>query len=124
MTTDNDSPWKELLEQELPLTLAFFFPEIHAEIDWSCNHEILEQELRALYPTGETGKRIADCLVKAVGQGGDERYLHGEVQGGVEAGFPRRMHVYNYRAEDRFGQPVISFAILIAPLAEIEAALA
>ena len=111
--TDNDSPWKELLEQELPLTLAFFFPAIHASLDWVQEHENLEQELRTLYPTGETGKRIADCLVKAVGDGGDARYLHGEVQGGVEEGFPRRMHVYNYRAEDRFGQPVGSFAILI-----------
>ena len=113
MMTDNDSPWKELLEQELPLALAFFFPAIHAGLDWSHDHENLEQELRTLYPTGETGKRIADCLVKAVGTEGDVRYLHGEVQGGVEEGFPRRMHVYNYRAEDRFGQPVGSFAILI-----------
>ncbi len=31
----------------------------------------------------------------------------------MEADFPRRMHVYDYRAEDRFGQPVISFALLI-----------
>jgi hypothetical protein len=111
--TDSDSPWKEMLEQELALALAFFFPAIHAELDWDHDHEILEQELRALYPTGESGKRIADCLAKAVGAAGDARYLHGEVQGGVEPGFPRRMHVYNYRAEDRFGQPVISFAILI-----------
>jgi hypothetical protein len=111
--TDNDSPWKELLEQELPLALAFFFPAIHTGLDWSHDHENLEQELRTLYPTGETGKRIADCLLKTVGTEGDTRYLHGEVQGGVEEGFPRRMHVYNYRAEDRFGQPVGSFAILI-----------
>ena len=106
MMTDNDSPLKELLEQELLLALAFFFPDIHAGLDWGQDHEILEQELWTLYPTGETGKRIADCLVKAVGVGGDARCLHGEVQGGVEEGFPRRMHVYNYRAEDRFGQPV------------------
>ena len=106
---DNDSPWKELLDQELALALAFFFPAGHADIDWSHDHENLEQELRTLYPTGETGKRIADCLVKAVGTEGDARYLHGD----VEEGFPRRMHVYNYRAEDRFGQPVGSFAILI-----------
>ena len=27
--TDNDSPWKEMLEQELPPALAFFFPVVH-----------------------------------------------------------------------------------------------
>ena len=111
--TDNDSPWKEMLEQQLPLALAFFFPLIDADLDWTQEYHILEQELRALYPAGETGKRIADCLAKAVSKEGDSRYMHGEVQGGVEADFPRRMHVYDYRAEDRFGQPVISFALLI-----------
>ena len=110
--TDSDSPWKEMLEQELALALAFFFPDIDAHLDWTQQYEILEQELRAFYPAGETGKRIADCLAKSMSKEGDARYMHGEVQGGVEAEFPRRMHVYDYRAEDRFGQPVISFAIL------------
>ena len=97
--TDSDSPWKEMLEQELPLALAFFFPEIHAHLDWGHDHEILEQELRALYRTGETGERVADCLAKATSVEGDPRYLHGEVQGGAEADFPRRMHVYDYWVE-------------------------
>ena len=111
--TDNDSAWKEMLEKELPFALAFCFPEIHSHLDWTYQYEILEQELRALYPKGEMGKRIADCLIKAMSKEGDDRFMHCEVQGGVEADFPYRMHVYNYRAEDKFSQPVISFAILI-----------
>lgn len=28
-----DGPWKELLEQQLPAVLEFFFPDVFAEID-------------------------------------------------------------------------------------------
>ncbi len=35
MATDYDGSWKELLEQFFDLQLAFFFPKLHAEIDWS-----------------------------------------------------------------------------------------
>ena len=53
--TDNDSPWKEMLEQELPLALAFFFPKVHADLDWTRDHESLDQELRKLDPGGAIG---------------------------------------------------------------------
>ena len=32
---DQDSPWKEILEQFLPEFLAFFFPLVYNQIDWS-----------------------------------------------------------------------------------------
>ena len=35
--TNQDSPWKEMLEENLAEALAFFFPKIHVEIDWSQN---------------------------------------------------------------------------------------
>src|SRR4051794_32692463 len=105
--TDQDSVWKEVLEQELPDVLALLFPEVHADLDWARDTEALEQEMRKLHPQAATGKRIVDRLVKAYQKGtGDERYLHLEVQGQPEDDFPRRLHVYNYKAEDHFGQPV------------------
>jgi hypothetical protein len=39
--------------------------------------------------------------------------LHLEVQAWREAGFERRVYVYNSRAEDRFGQPVVSLVLLL-----------
>lgn len=109
--TDNDSPWKELLEENLRETLGFFFPEIHSEIDWERDYEVLRQELLPVAPSG--AKRIADVVVKAFSGGGDERYLHGEVQGQKEAGFERRIHIYNSPIDDKTGLPVISFVLLI-----------
>ena len=99
------------MEENLRETLAFFFPEIHAEIDWGRDCEALRQELLPAAPAG--AKRIADVVVKAHNGDGDERYLHGEVQGQKEAGFERRIHIYNSRIDDKFGLPVVSFVLLI-----------
>ena len=108
--TDQDSPWKEMLEENLREALDFFFPKIHIEIDWEQNYEILRQELLPIAPLGD--KRIADLVAKAISTSGDERYLHGEVQGDEEKDFEHRINVYNRRAEDKVNQPVGSFVIL------------
>jgi hypothetical protein len=109
---DRDSPWKEVLDDQLRPALEFLFAEVVEDIDWQHDPESLEQELRKLAPEGETGKRIADKLVKFRSLTGDDRYLHVEVQGKPEDDFPRRVYVYSYRAEDRFGVPVESLIIL------------
>jgi hypothetical protein len=108
--TNQDSEWKEMLEENLGEAIAFFFREIHAEIDWSQNYEILRQELSPIAPAGE--KRIADLVVKVIATGGEDRYLHGEVQGEKEADFEHRIQVYNRRAADKVLLPVGSFVLL------------
>jgi hypothetical protein len=108
--TNQDSPWKEMLEQNLGEAVEFFFPAIHAEIDWKSDYEILRQELPALAPPGE--KRIADLVAKATSTHGETRYLHGEVQGDKEDDFAHRVHVYNRRIADKFDLPVGSFVLL------------
>lgn len=45
---DYDNPWKDILESYFPDCLAFFFPGIHAEIDWERGFEFLDTELRQL----------------------------------------------------------------------------
>ena len=45
MTDDYDSPWKDILERYFPPFMAFFFPEAHADIDWSKGYESLDTEL-------------------------------------------------------------------------------
>ena len=110
---DTDSPWKEMLEQELPLALAFFLSKVHADLDWSRDHESLDQELRKLDPGGVVGKRIVDRLVKAWSKSGDSRYLHVEAQAKKQRHMPKRMYDYSVRLVQHFGQPVASFAILL-----------
>jgi hypothetical protein len=111
--SDYDSPWKEALDHFFALFLAFFFPEIFADIDWSVDYEALDQELQKLAPEGEVGRRHADKLVKAATKGpGDPLYLHVEVQCWEEANFEGRVHRYNYRIEDRTGSFPVSLVVL------------
>lgn len=110
--TDYDSPWKESADHLFPEFLDFFFPQPYAETDWEHDWESLEQELRQLVPAAEVGKRLADKLVKVRKKSGDDAYIHVEVQGQPEHDFERRVHIYHYRAEDRYNRPPASMVVL------------
>jgi hypothetical protein len=116
MPTDYDSPWKEALEWLFDLLLAFFFPELHAEIDWSLGSESLATELRKILPEAAAGKRVSDALVKAYatgeGEGRDARYVHVEVQCQVVDDFANRLDQCNALCALRLGHPVVTVAIL------------
>src|SRR5262249_23084933 len=107
-------PWKEALDRFFELCLAFFFPEAHAEIDWSCGYEMLDKELQQIVRQAKLGRRTVDKLVKVWLNRGEERWLliHVEVQTRKEGDFPKRISVYNYRIFDRYDREVISLAIL------------
>lgn len=112
--SDQDSPWKEALERYLPSCLAFYFPTVHALIDWRRGYEWLNMELRQVVRDADMGKRLADVLVKVWQYDGTENWLlvHVEIQGWPESDFPLRMFVYHYRIFDRYNRQVISLAIL------------
>jgi hypothetical protein len=61
---DYDSPWKDILETYLADFFAFFFPQIHAEIDWSRTPVFLDKELQQVVRDAELGRRLADKLVQ------------------------------------------------------------
>jgi hypothetical protein len=109
-----DSPWKEIIEAYFKDFLAFFFPEIHADVDWSKGYEFLDTELQQIVRDAELGKRFADKLVKVWRCNGEERLvlIHIEVQNSRETVLPERIFVYNYRLRDRYNRPVVSLAIL------------
>ncbi len=111
---DYDSPWKEALDRYFEAFLAFFFPHIHAEIDWSRGYEMLDKELQPIIRGAARGRRYVDKLVKVWLKDGQERWIliHVEVQGQKESEFPERIYVYNHRLFDRYGREVISLAIL------------
>src|SRR5262245_47840171 len=112
--TDFDNPWKEILDAYFESFIAFFFPHVHGEIDWSRGHEMLDKELQQIIREAEVGKRWADVLVKVWRKNGDEVWvlIHVEVQSQEEAEFPKRMYVYNSRISERYDRPVASFAVL------------
>jgi hypothetical protein len=109
-----DSPWKTAIENYFPDFMAFFFPQIHADIDWSRGFEFLDQELQQVVRDAELGKRLADKLAKVWRRSGEESWVmaHLKVQNTEESVFSKRMYVYNYRIGDRYNIPVASLAIL------------
>ncbi len=114
MRADYDSPWKELLDAYFERFLAFFYPEIHRDIDWSRGYHTLDKEFQQLASQGVQGRRIADMLVQVWLNDGTEAWIliHVEVQGRAETNFGQRMLDYNYRIYARYGHPVVSLVIL------------
>jgi hypothetical protein len=109
-----DSPWKDILEAYFEDFMLFFFPQIHAEIDWSRGYDFLDQELSQVVRDAELGKRLADKLVKVWKLSGEETWVlvHIEIQNQKESQFGERMFVYYYRLRDKYDLPIVSLAIL------------
>jgi predicted transposase YdaD len=109
-----DSPWKEAIEGYFEDFVAFFFPHIHAEIDWSRGYTFLETELQQITRDSELGRRLADKLVQVYTKQGKAAwvFVHIEVQAQEETTFEYRMYIYNTRIFDHYEQEVISLAIL------------
>ena len=59
-----DNSWKEILEFFFEPFMAFFFPEAHAEIDWSKGFQFLDQEFRQALEEAKLKKRFVDKLVR------------------------------------------------------------
>ena len=112
--SDEDSPWKEILERYFKEFLAFFFPEAHAAIAWDKGYEFLDKELQKVVRDAKLGKRLVDKLVKVHTHEGVETWVlvHVEIQGQIDADFARRMYVYNYRLFDRYDRRIASLAVL------------
>ena len=109
-----DNPWKEALEGYFESFAAFFFPAIHAEIDWGAGHVFLDKELEKVVRDADVGRRYADKLVKVRLRDGRGAWIlvHVEIQGYRDADFPKRMFVYHYRILDRYNTEVASLAVL------------
>lgn len=108
-----DEAWKEIIEKMFSEFLAFFFPSIYYDIDFSRKPEFLDKELQRILKKSEIGKRIADKLVKVYLNDNTERWLliHIEVQGHYEKDFVKRMFSYFYRIYEKYGEEVISLVI-------------
>jgi hypothetical protein len=112
--TDYDNPWKTFIELYFRDFLAFFFPVIEADIDWSKPIRFLDKELQKVVRDAEIPKRYADKLVEVHRLSGQKALVicHIEVQSQGEADFGGRMYSYNYRLRDRYNCAVVSLAIL------------
>ncbi len=114
MADDYDSPWKEAIERCFTEFLAFYFPEVHAQIDWSQPVDFLDQELRSVVSDSEPDKCVIDKLARVTRAGGQQEWVvvHLEIQSQQQAAFAERMFVYHYRLYERYRQPLASLAVL------------
>lgn len=109
-----DNAWKDVLQVWFPEFMAFFYPELYAQIDWSAGYETLDKELQAITTQSMLGKRFVDKLIKVKSLKGTELWvlLHIEVQGEKETHFEARLFEYYYRLWDRYHIPIATLAIL------------
>ncbi len=112
-----DSVWKDVIEELFEDFLAFFFPQMHRDIDYSKGYDFLDKELQKIMDRDEVGKRYADKLVKVFLKSGAEKWLliHIEVQGYKEKNFAERIFIYTYRIFNRYNREVVSAVILTDP---------
>jgi hypothetical protein len=111
---DFDNPWDVLLEIYFPQFMAFFFPEIHDDINWAKGHDFMDQEFQQIVRDADLSKRYVDKLVRVWKLNGTERlvFVHIEVQSQEDRDFSNRMFVYNYRIRDCYNEKIVSLAIL------------
>ncbi len=114
-TADMDGGWKQLIEEYLEEFFKFFFPAVHAGIDFRQNYQYLDKELAQIMVDSESGRREVDKLIQVHWVGGDPDLilLHVEVQAQREADFAQRVCLYNYRIWDHYNRPVVSLALLV-----------
>ena len=111
---DYDGGWKEALERYLSGLTELCFPEINDQIAWEAGFTFLDKELQEVVRDAELGKQHVDKLVQVqLKEGQSQRILlHIEVASQSYVQLARTMYLYHHRLEDRFGQPVLSVAIL------------
>jgi len=111
---ENDSPWKDAVQTYLPFFLAFFFPDIHKDIDWSRGYEALDKEFQQIVRRAKLGKRLADKLFKIWLRDGTDCWIliHIEIQSEYEKEFPRRMFEYHLAIRRLYNREVVGLALL------------
>ena len=61
---DYDTPWKQVLAHYFEDFLSFYFPDIHAAIDWTRPWGFLDKELAQATRTAAIGRRVATSWCK------------------------------------------------------------
>lgn len=111
---EEDGFWKEVLDAFFEEFVRLVFPDVHPEIDWEAGVRSRDKELSKLRLDNETGARFVDKLMEVRLRGGGEVLVivHVEVQSQRDSMFAERMWTYYRRLVDRYGQHVVSLALL------------
>ena len=115
IASDMDGGWKQIIDDLFEEFFRFFFPAIHASIDFGKGWRLLDKELAGIMTGVAIGRREADKLFEVQWRGGgDERVMvHIEVQAWADSTFSERMFVYNTRIRSKYGRRVLSLGLLV-----------
>lgn len=113
-TARYDLPWKAALTHAFSDFMAFFFPALSPEIDWSQRPRFRDKELAGIGFGAATDTMLADKLVEVSLLDGSVHWvlIHVEVQAQADASLARRVLDYNYRIFKQYAQPVASLVLL------------
>ncbi|WP_432383004.1 DUF4351 domain-containing protein [Duganella sp. P38] len=109
-----DLPWKAALTHAFSDFMAFFFPSLSREIDWSKRPRFRDKELAGISFGAVTDSMVVDKLVEVCLLDGSVHWvlIHIEVQTQRDTSLPRRILDYNYRIFKHYEQPVASLVLL------------
>ena len=114
MAREFDGPWKEVLDLYYEPFVAFFFPSLHALIDWAEPPVNLDTELQTILREGEVGAGRVDKLTRVKWLDGHFQwlYIHVEVQSQHDTDLPRRLFSYHTRLFHLYDQHPVNVVIL------------
>lgn len=94
--------------------MAFFFPDLHTQINWTQHPRFRDKELAGISLGGTPDSVVADKLVEVLLLDGHARWvlIHIEVQAQRDACMARRVLDYNYRIFKEYTRPVASVVVL------------
>src|SRR6266542_3837717 len=94
-----DPAWKTLLDCYFPQLMAFFWPELYKQIDWTKGFESLDSELQAVTRQAAIGKKLVDKSFQVHSkQGGPRPVLtYIEVQAQRQTHFEQQRIEYHCR---------------------------
>ncbi len=112
---DFDSNWKYLIIKYFYQFIAFFMPDLYADIDTSRPPVFLDNELQTIWRSMKTGLKMTDKLVQVWLKNGDERLIlvHIEVQARFETLFSKRMFTISYRIVDKYKVLPTALAVFV-----------
>jgi len=94
--------------------MAFFFIDLHNQIDWNKQPRLRDKELASIALGGKPSSMVADKLIEVSLLDGGEHWVlvHIEVQAQRDASMGRRVLDYNYGIFKHYGRPVASLIVL------------
>jgi hypothetical protein len=112
---DFDSNWKFLIIKYFYQFIAFFIPDLYADIDTTRAPVFLDNELQTIWRSMKTGLKMTDKLVQVWLKNGDKRLIliHIEVQARFETLFSKRMFTISYRILDKHQVQPVALAVFV-----------